>query len=91
MNPKKTSFSNPDIPQTLLWEYDLTTFNYQKSYRIVCERILQLGNLYQWREMLRCYTKAQIKDAIDWSAQLDQRDKDFAYFFLESDLIQHVA
>lgn len=79
---------NPDIPQVLLWEYDLTTFNYQKSYRLVCERILQLGNLYQWREMIRCYTIEQIKDAIEWSAQLDQRDKEFSYFFLQSDFVR---
>jgi hypothetical protein len=37
--------------------------------------------------MIRCYTIEQIKDAIDWSAQMDERDKDFSYFFLESDFI----
>ena len=88
MNEIKEKSKKPDIPQVLLWEYDLTTFNFQKSYRIVCERVLERGNLYQWREMIRCYTIEQIKDAIDWSAQMDKRDKDFSYFFLESDLVR---
>jgi hypothetical protein len=88
METSKSLFRKPDIPQNLLWEYDLTTFNYLKSYRIVCERILERGNLYQWREMLSCYTLEQIKDAIDWSAQMDQRDKNFSYFFLESDFVR---
>ncbi|MFZ4797697.1 MAG: DUF6922 domain-containing protein [Bacteroidia bacterium] len=35
----------PNIPGYLLWEYDLETFNYEKSYKIVIERILQLETI----------------------------------------------
>lgn len=38
---QKPTLINP----ALLWEYDLETFNYDKSYKIVIERILQMGNL----------------------------------------------
>jgi hypothetical protein len=69
------------INPALLWEYDLKTFNYEKSYKIVIERILQLGNLDEWRNMVGFYTKEQILETIEWSAQLDQRDKDFSKFF----------
>ncbi len=84
---KKSKFKKPDIPQCLLWEYDLETFNFQKSYRIVCERVFERGNVYQWQEIARCYTSEQIIDAINWSAQMDQRDKDFCYLFIKSDFI----
>ena len=78
------------INQALLWEYDLETFNYDKSYKIVIERVLQLGNLEEWRNMVNYYTKEQILETIEWSAQLDRRDKDFSKFFLTSGFL-HAA
>jgi len=78
----------PDIINSrLLWEYDLDTFNYQKSYKIVIERVLQRGNLEEWREMVKIYSREQILETIDWSAQLDKQDKEFSRFFLNSDLL----
>jgi hypothetical protein len=32
----------------LLWEYDLTTFDYDKSKAIIIERVIQRGNLKDW-------------------------------------------
>ena len=78
------------INPALLWEYDLTTFNYEKSYKIVIERVLQRGNLNEWREMVSLYSKEQILEVIDWSAQLDERDKKFSKFFLTSGFL-HAA
>lgn len=78
----------PDIINpALLWEYDLTTFNYEKSYKIVIERVLERGNLEEWREMVRLFSKDQILEVIDWSAQLDKRDKVFSKFFLTSEFL----
>ncbi len=45
------------INTALLWEYDLETFNYEKSYKIVIERVLERGNLDRWCEMVRLYGK----------------------------------
>ena len=78
------------INSALLWEYDLDTFNYEKSYKIVIERVLERGNLMEWREMVSLYTKEQILETIEWSAQLEQRDKDFSKFFLTSEFL-HAA
>lgn len=84
----KTESKKPDIINTqLLWEYDLETFNYLKSYKIVIERVLERGNLEQWNEMTMIYTRSQILDTIKWSAQLDKRDKDFSKLFLNSDFL----
>jgi hypothetical protein len=83
--------TRPHIINTaLLWEYDLETFNYEKSYKIVIERVLERGNLEEWREMVRLYSKEQILETIDWSAQLESRDKDFSRFFLTSGFL-HAA
>lgn len=78
------------INSALLWEYDLETFNYVKSYKIVIERILQMGNLEEWRNMVKFYSMKQILETIEWSAQLDRRDRDFAKLFLTSDFL-HAA
>ena len=72
------------INPALLWEYDLETFNYEKSYKIVIERVLERGNLDEWREMMKLYSNDQVLETIEWSAQLDKRDKDFSKFFLTS-------
>jgi len=78
------------INSQLLWEYDLETFNYVKSYKIVIERVLERGNLEEWKEMVKLYNNEQILETIEWSAQLDKRDKDFSKFFLTSGFL-HVA
>jgi hypothetical protein len=82
--------NKPNINSAHLWEYNLETFNWVKSYKIVIERILERGNLEEWKEMVKFYSRSQILETIDWSAQLDQRDKEFSRFFLDSDYL-HAA
>ncbi len=80
--------NRPHIINTaLLWEYDLETFNYEKSYKIVIERVLERGNLEEWKEMVKIYSREKILETIEWSVQLEQRDKEFSKFFLYSDLL----
>lgn len=76
------------INPALLWEYDLKTFDYDRSYKIVIERVLKLGELNEWRNMVRYYSREQILETIDWSADLDKREKDFSRFFLDSELLK---
>ena len=47
MEKTKPHIINP----AMLWEYDLDTFNYEKSYKIVIERVLQLGNLKEFHRI----------------------------------------
>lgn len=79
--------NKPNIPEYLLWEYDLTTFNYERSYKIVVERILHRGLIADWKEMLKFYPLEKIIETINWTKQLSKRDKDFAVLFLQSDLL----
>lgn len=89
MRKKNLEKTKPHIINSaLLWEYDLNTFNYEKSYKIVIERVLERGNLEEWREMVQLYKRKQILETIKWSKQLSQRDKDFAIFFLPSGFLK---
>ena len=77
----------PDISDTLLWEYDLKTFHWDKSYKIVIERVLERGNLKEWIEIVKFYTREQILETIEWSAQLREKEKEFSRFFLNSEFL----
>ena len=77
----------PNISDALLWEYDLTTFHWDRSYKIVIERVLERGNLNEWKEIVNFYTKEQILETIEWSAQLKEKEKQFSRFFLNSEFL----
>ncbi|TAL56189.1 MAG: hypothetical protein EPN85_15190 [Bacteroidetes bacterium] len=79
--------NRPDIADALLWEYDLKTFHWDKSYKIVIERVLERGNLKEWAEIVRFYGKEQILETIEWSAQLREKEKEFSRFFLNSEFL----
>jgi uncharacterized protein DUF6922 len=83
--------NKPNLPDYLLWEYDLTTFNYENSYKIVIERVLIMGTIEDWKEMIRFYPMEKIMGTIEWSKQLGKREKDFAKLFLQSDLLKSDA
>lgn len=80
--------NRPDISDALLWEYDLKTFHWDKSYKIVIERVLERGWLNDWREIVLFYTRKQILETIEWSSKLRDRDKKFSIFFLDSDFLK---
>ncbi len=82
--------SKPDIRPGLLWEYELNTFNWNRSYKIVIERVVQRGWIEEWRGIYKFYGAEKILETVDWSRQLNSRDKDFAKLFLKSDLL-HAA
>lgn len=82
--------TKPNIPGFFSWEYDLDTFTYDKSYKTAIERVLERGNLEEWREILRYYGEQKILNTIEWSAQLDERGKAISRFFLKSDFL-HAA
>lgn len=75
----------PNIRPHLLWEYNLENFNWKKSYKIVIERVIQRGTLEDWHEIMTFYTLDEITETIEWSKQLDLRDKKFARLFIKSD------
>jgi hypothetical protein len=58
---------------------------------VVIERVVQRGNMEDWRNILNYYGKDKILETVDWSRQLDNRDKTFARIFVDSGFINHAA
>ena len=57
--------SKANIRPELLWEYDLETFHWDRSYKIVIERVVQMGDLNEWREIYNFYGTEKILEAIE--------------------------
>lgn len=79
-----------NISPHLLWEYDLETFNFDRSKELVIERVIQRGNLRDWQEIVKAYGKKALLHTAAHSKQLSQRDRDFTKFIIDSPLI-HAA
>lgn len=72
------------LPQYLFWEYDLKKFNYNKSYFIVIERVIERGTMAQWRMVQFYYGKEKMLEVARKSKQLSKRDKQFTELFVNS-------
>lgn len=81
----------PKISPNLLWEYDFEKFNFLESYKLVIERIIQRGTLEEWYEMYRFYGKEKIVETLNWSSQLNKKDKNFGFIFLKSNLLHAIS
>ena len=75
----------PQIRKHLLWEFDLVNFDYLRSKKIVIERIIERGNLKEWKEMLLFYGKATVLEVARNSKQLDRKEKNFTEIFVDSE------
>lgn len=73
-----------NLPQYLLWEYDLKKFNYSKSYFIVIERVIERGTVEHWRMTQLFYGKEKMLEVAHQSKQLSKRDKQFTELFVNS-------
>lgn len=82
--------TKPHIQPGLMWEYDLEEFDWNLSYKIVIERVIQRGWINEWKEIYQFYGPEKILETSEWSKQLDKRDKNFVRLFLKSDML-HAA
>lgn len=76
-----------NIRPHLLWEYNVGTFNFEKGAAIVIERVIERGNLKEWREVVIYYGKEKVIQIANLSKQLSKRDKDFTTLFVHSGFI----
>ena len=75
----------PHIRRHLLWEYNFDTFDFQRSKMIVIERIIERGNLVEWKEMMRYYGREAVLAVARNSKQLDRKEKNFTEIFVDSE------
>jgi hypothetical protein len=83
-----TSLSSnlPIIRPHLLWEYNLDSFDYFKSADIVIERVIERGNLEEWRQILNFYGIEKVRAVAQASQQLSTKDKQFTEIYVYSEL-----
>ena len=89
----ETAKSNPvtlPVSPHLLWEYDLATFDFERSRFLVIERVIERGNLQDWRTIYAAYGKEAILATAAGSKQLSDRDKAFTKLFINSPLLYAV-
>lgn len=79
-----------EISPHLLWEYDLDSFDFDRSKAIVIERVIQRGNLKDWQLVLKAYGKDTLLHTAEHSKQLSERDRNFTKILLDSPLV-HAA
>lgn len=74
----------PNIRKHLLWDYSIDTMDYDKHAVVVIERVIERGNLSDWKEIVRYYGQEKIKDVAQKSKRLNKKDRYFTPFFLQS-------
>lgn len=77
--------ATPKIRRHLLWEYDFDLFDFERSAFVVIERVVERGNMDEWREIVRYYGREMILEVTRKSRQLENRDKAFAEIYINSD------
>lgn len=68
-----------------MWEYNFEALDFQRSKKVVIERIIERGNLLEWKEMLRYYGREAVLEVARDSKQLDRKEKNFTEIFVDSD------
>jgi hypothetical protein len=77
----------PSIRKHLLWDFDYSTFDFTKGSSLIIERVIERGNLSDWKEMLHFYGKDLVLQQARKSKQLTQKDKNFTEIIINSPLV----
>jgi hypothetical protein len=70
---------HPDakINPSLLWEYDLTKFDFQQMREVVVQRVVERGWPMDWYAALNLYGEEGMKTAIKALPYLNDKDMNF--------------
>jgi hypothetical protein len=71
------------INPSLLWDVDITKFDFKKGRELVIERVFFLGALDDFKEILSYYGIKKIKNSIKNIAFLDKKTLSFASWYLK--------
>src|SRR5919197_886732 len=74
----------PDISPHLLWEYDLSQFDWDAMKVLVVERVVTRGWPKDWKGMIDYYGYDEVREAIKKISFLD--DQDIAFVCAKFDL-----
>jgi hypothetical protein len=75
----------PQIRRHLLWEYNYDKLDFTRSFVIVIERVIERGNMNEWKEILLYYGREKVLEVARKSKQLDNKDKQFTEIYVYSE------
>ncbi len=78
---------NPVIRKHLLWEYNWEDIDFCQLATVVIERVIDRGDMRDWKEIIRFYGKPKIKTVAEKSTRLDKKNKHFTSIFLQSEFV----
>lgn len=78
---------NPAIRKHLLWEYNWEEVDFLKLATVIIERVIERGNMKDWKEIIRFYGKKKIAETANRSTRLDKKNKQFTIIFLQSQFV----
>lgn len=81
---------HPDakLNTSLLWEYDLTRFDYQQMRNIVVQRVVERGWPDDWYAILNLYGEDGVKNAIKEIPYFNDKDMNFVHVAFEIPLTE---
>jgi len=69
---------NAEVRPTLLWEYDLSNFDWQKMRNEVVQRVLERGRMDDFYAILNLYGVEGVKAALREIPYMNDKDMNFA-------------
>lgn len=79
IDPIKHSFIDP----RLLWEYDVSIFDYQKMKSTVVQRVIERGDINDFYAILNIYGLESVIDTIKNLTYLNNKDLNFVHKIFE--------
>lgn len=70
--------TNENVNPALLWEYDLTCFDFNDMRNVVVQRVVERGWKADWYAILNMYSLNGVKQAIKEIPYLNEKDMQFA-------------
>lgn len=65
------------VNPSLLWEYNLANFDFDKMCHIVVQRIVERGRKNDWYAMLNMYGEEGVRETIKRLVYLNEKDMNF--------------
>lgn len=73
MNKENYPTDKPNIDKRLFWDTDPNTIDFDKHSRYVIDKVVRLGQIEDWREILRFYGPERIKNEVTQILWLDDK------------------
>lgn len=73
-----------DLPSYLFWDIELDSLDFEENARFIIQRVIERGNLNEWKTIKQYYGVSKIKKEILLMRNLEEKTLSFfaAYFNL---------